>query len=489
MIEHQLTLCANGRTRLSGYASGLQFGYTHNSGVYRLGVTLADEWAGTTVRAFWHRPGQAEPLTTLVRDGSLNVPALVTAQSGTGTLTFEGSDGSRTVTSASIPYTVLQNTGTDDPDLPEPGTPAWQQFVALVRQETQTAHLSQQERRLILHLFQQAAYASSGMQASYDALEALWNSTPDTPDTPDQPTPPDTPDTPAAIPVSSVTLSKTTLRLNVGESATLTATISPSNATNKTVTWSVSPSGYATVSGGKVTAVKAGSCTVTAAAGGKSASCAVTVAQEEQQPQNPTEDSYGTLLYKLPQTTALDGSNYLDSRVSLFADGAAADWTVLAAYTGPVSCTQGMPNVLFCCCYDAGQGLLCRQAAKEEGWIVAGGRGAFRFDDSCFSYTGKTHTEILREDGKVNVVAVTKEGNNYAFYLNGVLAWNSPLEYAFDAAIPETLTLLFGARYSANGSTIEHKTTCTMNDARIYSKALSKSEVVEISNTLMGGTS
>lgn len=488
MIERHLTLCANGRTRLSGYASGLQFGYTHNAGVYRLGVTLSDEWAGTTVRAFWHLPGQTEPLTTLVLDGSTAVPALVTARSGTGTLTFEGSDGSRTVTSASIPYTVLQNTGTDDPDLPEPGTPAWQQLVSLVRQESRPASLSQQERSLMLELFRQAAYASAGMQTSYDALEALWSSTPDTPEQPDPPTPPDTPDTPTTIPVSSITLNKTVLSLNVGASVTLTATVLPDNATNRTVTWSAAPSGYATVSGGRVTALKAGSCTVTATAGGKSASCAVTVVQEEQQPQTPTEDRYGTLLYKLPQTTTLDGSNYLDTRVCLFADNAAADWTVFAAYTGPVSCTQGMPNVLFCCCYDAGQGLLCRQAAKDEGWIVAGGRGAFRFDDSCFSYSGKTHAEILREDGKVNVVAVSKEGSNYAFYLNGVLAWNSPLEYAFDAAIPETLTLLFGARYSANGSTIEYKTSLTMNDARIYSKALSKSEITEISNTLMGGT-
>ena len=69
----------------------------------------------------------------------------------------------------------------------------------------------------------------------------------------------------ATVAVSSVTLNKSTLSLTEGSSETLTATVSPSNATNKTVTWTVLPSGYATVSGGVVKAVKAGSCTVTAA--------------------------------------------------------------------------------------------------------------------------------------------------------------------------------------------------------------------------------
>lgn len=81
----------------------------------------------------------------------------------------------------------------------------------------------------------------------------------------------------AVIAVQSVSLNKSTLTLTEGGSETLTATVSPTNATNKTVTWSVTPAGFATVTNGKVDAVKAGSCTVTAACGGKSASCAVTI--------------------------------------------------------------------------------------------------------------------------------------------------------------------------------------------------------------------
>lgn len=200
MIEQQITLCSNGRAVLSGYSGGLLLGYAHNTGVYRLRVVCSGEWDGTTVVAFWHLPGPAEPLTTLVADGAVEVPALVTAQGGSGTVTFEGSDGTRTVTSASVPYRVLSNSGTTDPTLPEPGTPAWQQFLQQVKRELHAAAsgLSDEERGLILALFRHAVYDNGEMLPHYNALAALWSgsSLPDVPPTPSQPDPPSQPDTP-----------------------------------------------------------------------------------------------------------------------------------------------------------------------------------------------------------------------------------------------------------------------------------------------------
>ena len=191
MIEQQITLCSNGRAVLSGYSGGLLLGYAHNTGVYRLRVVCSGEWDGTTVAAFWHLPGPAEPLTTLVADGAVEVPALVTAQGGSGTVTFEGSDGTRTVTSASVPYRVLSNSGTTDPTLPEPGTPAWQQFLQQVKRELRNAAsgLSDEERGLILALFRHAVYDNGEMLPHYNALAALWSgsSLPDVPPTPSQP--------------------------------------------------------------------------------------------------------------------------------------------------------------------------------------------------------------------------------------------------------------------------------------------------------------
>ena len=211
MIEQQITLCSNGRAVLSGYSGGLLLGYAHNTGVYRLRVVCSGEWDGTTVVAFWHLPGPAEPLTTLVADGAVEVPALVTVQGGSGTVTFEGSDGTRTVTSASVPYRVLRNSGTTDPTLPEPGTPAWQQFLQQVKQELRNAAsgLSDEERGLILALFRHAVYDNGEMLPHYNALAALWSgsSLPDVPPTPSQP---ETPSTPATVPGETAVYELTT---------------------------------------------------------------------------------------------------------------------------------------------------------------------------------------------------------------------------------------------------------------------------------------
>ena len=82
------------------------------------------------------------------------------------------------------------------------------------------------------------------------------------------------------IPVESIELNKTELELVEGDSETLTATISPEDATNKTVSWSSSNTRVATVKDGTITAVKEGEVTITAKAGEKTASCKVVVAKK-----------------------------------------------------------------------------------------------------------------------------------------------------------------------------------------------------------------
>ena len=80
------------------------------------------------------------------------------------------------------------------------------------------------------------------------------------------------------IGVTSVTLDKTDLTLDVNDKATLTATVNPNDATNKTVTWkSDKPEIVEVDSNGNVTAKAAGTATITATVDGKSVSCKVTV--------------------------------------------------------------------------------------------------------------------------------------------------------------------------------------------------------------------
>lgn len=80
-----------------------------------------------------------------------------------------------------------------------------------------------------------------------------------------------------SVSVTGITLDKTSVSLIEGENGTLSASVSPDDATDKTVTWTSSNESVATVADGVVTAVAAGTATITAKAGDQEATCAVTV--------------------------------------------------------------------------------------------------------------------------------------------------------------------------------------------------------------------
>lgn len=96
------------------------------------------------------------------------------------------------------------------------------------------------------------------------------------------------------IPVTDVTLNKFAMTLEVGDSETLTATVAPANATDKTVSWKSDNTSVATVANGQITAVKAGTAniTVTAKDGNKAATCKVTVVRPSLKFVDVAEDAY-----------------------------------------------------------------------------------------------------------------------------------------------------------------------------------------------------
>ena len=177
MIEFPITLTSGGSVCLPGRAYALALGYTKNRGVYRLAVTASGEWEGLAIRCFWHVPDGKDPASSLV-DGYVDVPASVTAQPGSGCITFEGSNGAKVMTSADLRYRVSANAGTEDGTEPEPGTPAWQQLVDAVHADATAAEQAKADAQTAAQQSEASAKKagkalSDTTTAKEDALKAI----------------------------------------------------------------------------------------------------------------------------------------------------------------------------------------------------------------------------------------------------------------------------------------------------------------------------
>ena len=170
--------------------------------------------------------------------------------------------------------------------------------------------LSNTEKSYMLALFYASAYANENMLTTYNALKKLWDATEVTPDP-----------EPSVTEPTSVSLNVSSLRLIANKTYQLTATVLPSNA-SQTVEWSVSPAGIVSVSGGTVTALKAGDATITAKAGTQTATCTV----------NVTDNA--NALYVLPTETTFVPSeqNYIDTGIKMFENAASEDINYTIVY-------------------------------------------------------------------------------------------------------------------------------------------------------------
>lgn len=138
---------------------------------------------------------------------------------------------------------------------------------------------------------------------------------------------------PASVPVTGVKLNTETLELFTGNTATLTATVEPDNATKKNVTWSSNAPGVATVdSSGKVTAVAPGTATITVTTedGNKTATCAVTVTAATVPVTGVTLSQTQASLYynRTPNTLTLTATVAPDNATNKTVTWASSDSTV-----------------------------------------------------------------------------------------------------------------------------------------------------------------
>lgn len=169
MNEMTIRLDKNGAAAVPG--GQLLLGYAGNRGNYRLRIEQRGEWKGLTVCAHWHTPGASA--AQLVENGVLEVPAAVTAVPGAGCITFEGSDGSRTVTSADVRCRVCANSGTAEGAMPAPATPAWEALVGLLG----TGGITTAEKQALLEVLRTLAAGNDTAMDAYDRLAALWDTT------------------------------------------------------------------------------------------------------------------------------------------------------------------------------------------------------------------------------------------------------------------------------------------------------------------------
>lgn len=172
---------------------------------------------------------------------------------------------------------------------------------------------------------------------------------------------------PAPISVTGVSLSQTSLQLVEGDQATLTATVIPSDAENKKVSWTSSDNGIATVSNGKVTAVKAGTATITVKTedGNKTASCAVTVAPKVYPVESVTLDKTAIELTegeKITLTATVNPSNATNKNVSW----SSSDTSIASVANGEVTAVKAGTATITVKTEDGNKTATCTVTVKKK---------------------------------------------------------------------------------------------------------------------------
>ena len=229
------------------------------------------------------------------------------------------------------------------------------------------------------------------------------------------------------IAVSSVEINKTELALDLEEVEQLSATVSPDNATDPTLTWASSDETVAIVSeDGFVTAIAAGTANITATAGEKSATCAVTVDAAAIPDVAFTSDV--TLSAKNAHLEGKIWKKYEDEMYKLYGDGGSNEKYGNALWT--INVTN--PCIISATILEIGAGCLYEL-------------DVFKGEDSITtviqSTAAKWWTGSFEMEGSITLA----EAGNYTFRLRNVLAWSSGktagVKLSYKSALPKAIYL------------------------------------------------
>ena len=301
-------------------------------------------------------------------------------------------------------------------------------------------------KALLLTLFENAAYKTDTMQPTLNALRTEWGGSAQ------------------EVPVQSVSLSAVTMTLTEGESKTLTATVLPANTTDKDYAWIGSAGGIVTTEslGGYsllVTAEKAGNSTITFRAGGKSASCAVTVVAAET----------AQLIYTLPAETELTSGFDTGLKLLEHASTESPQYTILVdAKAGDSFDASTWPAFLHCLTETG-------STSNLPGFNSTSSPLNNKTEFAYYNYGGVTLSDSIEHLKTRTRYAVQIDGRKYrggSTYCP-LTEWKTSNGPIVD--VPQTF--LIGAAQSADGSKKQQFWSGTLYQCRVYKGLLRDDKV------------
>ena len=247
------------------------------------------------------------------------------------------------------------------------------------------------------------------------------------------------------IPVTSVSLDQTEIELIEGNEFTLTATVKPDNATNKNVTWSSSNTSVATVNNGKVTALKAGTATITVKTedGGKTATCEVTVNAKVYPVESVSLDKTSYEMTEGDEFT-LTATVKPDNATNKNVTWSSSNTSVATVYNGVVTALKAGTTTITVKTEDGGKTATCELLIKTRirtdlsssgtanSYIVSAG-GTYKFTptkgNSSESVGSIASAVVLWETFGTDVTPNVGDLVKNVKYNNGVITFETPSAY------------------------------------------------------------
>lgn len=268
------------------------------------------------------------------------------------------------------------------------------------------------------------------------------------------------------IHVIDVSLNRNNLSMAIGDTTTLIASVYPSNAKDRDVTWSITPENIATITDGNIEAIATGVGTITATAGGKTAICHLVVQESD------TDDVPGHIpFYKLeePKTFVAANEDCIDTQVKLFDIlSPKPNWTLLLEGQTGDTVQENAPDTY------------CLVHCMDETGHYPGLSVAVWADSYGVGLYGSSETSVKLADSKANkfkiAIQIASDGKWNMKTAIGTNVTSKTWEDIYDYGPAIDKTLLLGC-YQQSDGTKGRFWEGTLYQALLYDSVLTNTEI------------